>query len=171
MAVSPAAGPETLSAERLMRGMIKPPMAPATSPDRSGTPEASAMPRHSGTATRNTTIPDGMSYFACASRDPVASGVAAGVGGVISGEAISALVGVMLVLNRIQTQGHVTQCVATVLSRTETLTTLSSMTAGNRPKTGRNRSDLAEFGARPQSDTVPECGAGDLDLAVSPLRR
>ena len=36
-------------------------MIPAMTPEKGGAPEATAMPRHSGTATRNTTTPAGMS--------------------------------------------------------------------------------------------------------------
>ena len=55
--VSPAAGPVTESAERLMKGTTSPPAMPATSPDTGGTPHATAIPRQSGSATRKTTRP------------------------------------------------------------------------------------------------------------------
>jgi hypothetical protein len=35
-----------------------PPMIPANNPDTNGAPEASAIPRQSGSATKNTTRPD-----------------------------------------------------------------------------------------------------------------
>ena len=57
MEIKPAAGPDTESGERLISGTTMPPTIPATSPLRGDTPLAIAMPRHSGNATRNTTIP------------------------------------------------------------------------------------------------------------------
>ena len=57
MEISPAAGPDTESGERLTSGTMMPPTIPATIPVIGGTPLAMAMPRHSGNATRNTTIP------------------------------------------------------------------------------------------------------------------
>ena len=59
MAVSPAAGPETEIFELLMRPTTIPPTIPAMTPDKGGAPDASAIPRHSGNATRNTTKPEG----------------------------------------------------------------------------------------------------------------
>jgi hypothetical protein len=41
-------------------------MIPAMIPERSGAPEASAMPRHKGSATRKTTNPEGRSREAVA---------------------------------------------------------------------------------------------------------
>ena len=61
--VRPAAGPVTDSGERLIRGTTRPPTTPATSPDTGGTPHAMAMPRHSGSATRKTTMPATASSF------------------------------------------------------------------------------------------------------------
>ena len=61
IAVSPAAGPETLRWELLNEPTIIPPTTPAMIPANGGAPEASAMPRHSGKATRNTTSPEGKS--------------------------------------------------------------------------------------------------------------
>jgi hypothetical protein len=40
-----------------------PPTIPAMIPEKSGAPDASAIPRHSGTATKNTTILAGRSLF------------------------------------------------------------------------------------------------------------
>ncbi len=52
---SPAAGPLTPRAEPLAAPTTMPPTMPAIRPEASGAPDASAMPRHSGTATRKTT--------------------------------------------------------------------------------------------------------------------
>ena len=60
-AARPAAGPHTESWARLISGTTRPPTMPATRPAMGGAPDASAMPRHSGTATRNTTRPAGAS--------------------------------------------------------------------------------------------------------------
>ena len=57
IAVSPAAGPETDSCEPLARETTRPPTMPVIRPDSGGAPEAIAIPRHSGIATKNTTIP------------------------------------------------------------------------------------------------------------------
>ena len=57
-AVKPAAGPATLICEPLSAPTKIPPTMPAIMPERIGAPEANAMPRHSGKATRNTTVPD-----------------------------------------------------------------------------------------------------------------
>jgi hypothetical protein len=46
-----------------MKPMIIPPMIPETIPDINGAPEANAIPRHNGNATRNTTSPAGISVF------------------------------------------------------------------------------------------------------------
>ncbi len=48
-------GPLTLVCEPLSRPTMIPPMMPETMPANSGAPEAIAMPRQSGRATRNTT--------------------------------------------------------------------------------------------------------------------
>ena len=55
--VSPAAGPETLSGEPLSRETIKPPIMPDKMPVYNGAPEASAIPRHRGSATKKTVNP------------------------------------------------------------------------------------------------------------------
>ena len=56
-AVIPAAGPLTLTCDPLNIPTRMPPMTPARMPDSSGTPDASAIPRHKGSATRKTTRP------------------------------------------------------------------------------------------------------------------
>ena len=42
---------------------IMPPIMPVTIPANKGAPEAIAIPKHSGNATKNTTKPEGISYF------------------------------------------------------------------------------------------------------------
>ncbi len=59
--VSPAAGPETESSEPENNETMTPPITPAMIPENNGAPDASAIPRQSGNATRNTTMPAGMS--------------------------------------------------------------------------------------------------------------
>lgn len=61
MAVKPAAGPETLICDRLMVPTTIPPTTPAIIPESGGAPEANAIPKHSGRATKKTTKPDGKS--------------------------------------------------------------------------------------------------------------
>src|SRR5918993_4808015 len=61
MAVRPAAGPLTISGEALSDPTTTPPTTPEMMPANNGAPEASAIPRHSGTATRNTTSEAGRS--------------------------------------------------------------------------------------------------------------
>ena len=56
IAVSPAAGPLTLNCDLLISVTTTPPMIPASKPEYIGTPEASAMPKQSGNATKNTVI-------------------------------------------------------------------------------------------------------------------
>lgn len=58
IAAKPAAGPETLMCEVLSEPITMPPTMPANTPDNGGAPEASAMPRHNGRATRKTTSPE-----------------------------------------------------------------------------------------------------------------
>ena len=60
----PAAGPLTPNAEPLNDPTTIPPTIPAMIPENRGAPEASAIPRHNGTATKNTTILAGTSYLA-----------------------------------------------------------------------------------------------------------
>jgi hypothetical protein len=55
MAVSPAAGPLTLSEDPLKKPTTKPPTIPEMRPAMGEAPDATAMPRQSGRATRNTT--------------------------------------------------------------------------------------------------------------------
>jgi hypothetical protein len=69
MTASPAAGPLTPSGEPLAMPTTMPPTTPAMSPDRRGAPEARAMPRQSGTATRNTTMDAGTSWRSRAASD------------------------------------------------------------------------------------------------------
>jgi hypothetical protein len=57
----PAAGPLTLTDDPDKAATTKPPMMPEMMPEKSGAPEASAMPRQSGKATRKTTRPAGTS--------------------------------------------------------------------------------------------------------------
>ena len=59
MAVRPAAGPETEILELLIRPTTIPPTIPAMTPDNGGAPDANAIPRQRGSATRNTTKPEG----------------------------------------------------------------------------------------------------------------
>ena len=63
MTVKPAAGPETLSCEPLAHATTRPPIMPAIIPEKSGAPDARAIPRQSGSATRKTPILAGMSYL------------------------------------------------------------------------------------------------------------
>ena len=74
MATKPAAGPLTPSDELLNRVTIKPPTIPAMTPDIADAPEANAIPKHKGIATRNTTKPDGMSVFQCLASLKIVSG-------------------------------------------------------------------------------------------------
>ena len=61
MVVSPAAGPETERADVLIAPTTRPPTMPATRPAIKGAPDASATPRHSGSATSATTMDAGTS--------------------------------------------------------------------------------------------------------------
>jgi hypothetical protein len=45
--------------ELLIAPTTIPPTIPARIPDKGGAPDASAMPKHNGNATKNTTRPDG----------------------------------------------------------------------------------------------------------------
>ena len=63
MAASPAAGPLTPILEPLRLPTTMPPTMPAIKPENSGAPLASAIPRQSGRATKNTTILAGMSVL------------------------------------------------------------------------------------------------------------
>lgn len=56
-----AAGPLTLVPDLLKYPIITPPIIPEIKPDIKGAPLASAIPKHRGSATKNTTIPAGIS--------------------------------------------------------------------------------------------------------------
>jgi hypothetical protein len=58
---SPAAGPETPRGEPLIIPTTTPPTIPAIIPENIGAPEASAIPKHKGRATKKTTNPAGRS--------------------------------------------------------------------------------------------------------------
>src|SRR5687767_11627024 len=62
MVLRPAAGPLTLNCEPLKLATIIPPTIPLIIPENGGAPDARAIPKHSGRATRNTTIEEGKSY-------------------------------------------------------------------------------------------------------------
>jgi len=59
----PAAGPLTPRGDPLRAPTTMPPTIPAMMPENNGAPDARAIPKHNGTATRNTTILAGMSYL------------------------------------------------------------------------------------------------------------
>jgi hypothetical protein len=61
MAAKPAAGPLTPTDDLLIDPTTTPPTIPAIRPEKSGAPLASAIPKHSGNATKNTTILEGRS--------------------------------------------------------------------------------------------------------------
>lgn len=61
----PAAGPLTPNDELLSAPTTIPPTIPAIIPENNGAPLASAIPKHSGIATKNTTILAGMSCLTC----------------------------------------------------------------------------------------------------------
>jgi len=63
MAVSPAAGPETLMWEFDKYPTTIPPIIPDIIPENKGAPEAIAIPKHKGKATKKTTKPEEKSYF------------------------------------------------------------------------------------------------------------
>ena len=63
MTARPAAGPLTPSADPDAAPTTVPPTMPAMMPEKSGAPDASAIPRQSGVATRNTTTLAGRSAF------------------------------------------------------------------------------------------------------------
>ena len=64
----PAAGPLTPNGEPLANPTTIPPTIPAIIPANKGAPEASAIPKHKGTATKNTTILAGKSFLMCLNR-------------------------------------------------------------------------------------------------------
>lgn len=61
--VNPAAGPLTLSEDPEIVATTMPPIIPVNNPANNGAPEAIAIPKHSGNATKNTTTLAGKSYF------------------------------------------------------------------------------------------------------------
>ena len=61
IAVNPAAGPETLTWESEILPTTMPPTMPAIIPENNGAPDAIAIPKHKGSAIRNTTKPDELS--------------------------------------------------------------------------------------------------------------
>ena len=63
MAIKPAAGPETLTLEWLRKPTTIPPMIPEIIPAKGGAPEATAIPRQRGNATKKTTSPESESVF------------------------------------------------------------------------------------------------------------
>ncbi len=63
IAVRPAAGPETEIFELLIVPTTKPPTIPAMIPDNGGAPDANAIPKQRGSATKNTTSPEGKFSF------------------------------------------------------------------------------------------------------------
>lgn len=65
IAVKPAAGPLTLTLELLSDPTMMPPTIPEIIPENKGAPDANAMPRHKGSATKKTTKPEGRSDFMC----------------------------------------------------------------------------------------------------------
>ena len=68
IAVNPAAGPETLIWDLLKYPTTIPPMTPAIIPENKGAPEAIAIPKHNGSATKKTTKPDAKSDLRLAKR-------------------------------------------------------------------------------------------------------
>ena len=63
IAVKPAAGPLTLKFDLLNEPITIPPTIPEIKPENNGAPEASAIPKHKGSAIKNTTNPDDKSDF------------------------------------------------------------------------------------------------------------
>ena len=63
MVDKPAAGPDTLKGDLLIRDTTTPPIIPEIIPADKGAPEANAIPRQSGSATKNTDKPAGKSCF------------------------------------------------------------------------------------------------------------
>src|SRR6476620_7588268 len=60
---NPAAGPDTANADPLISETTIPPITPDRIPEYNGAPEASAIPKQRGSATKNTERPAGKSYF------------------------------------------------------------------------------------------------------------
>ena len=65
IATKPAAGPLTPSDELLNSVTTKPPTIPAITPESAGAPDARAIPKHRGMATKKTIKPEGTSVFQC----------------------------------------------------------------------------------------------------------
>ena len=65
---NPAAGPDTANCEPLISETTIPPITPEKIPEYNGAPEASAIPKQSGRATKKTERPAGKSYFIQISR-------------------------------------------------------------------------------------------------------
>ena len=63
---NPAAGPLTPKGDPLSVPTTIPPTMPAMIPEKRGAPEAKAIPRHNGTATKNTIRDAGRSLLICA---------------------------------------------------------------------------------------------------------
>lgn len=68
IAVRPAAGPETLMLDVLKYPTTIPPTIPAIIPENNGAPEAIAIPKQRGKATKKTTNPDAKSDLRLAKR-------------------------------------------------------------------------------------------------------
>ena len=68
IAVKPAAGPDTLKWELLKYPTTIPPIIPEIIPENRGAPEAKAIPKHNGKATRKTTKPEAKSDLRFAKR-------------------------------------------------------------------------------------------------------
>ena len=63
MTASPAVGPLMPRADPLNGATIIPLIMPAINPENKGAPDASAIPKDNGIATRKTAMPAGKSYF------------------------------------------------------------------------------------------------------------
>jgi hypothetical protein len=63
IAIKPAAGPETLKLELDKKPTTTPPITPVIIPAKGGAPDATAIPKHKGNATKKTTRPDNVSVF------------------------------------------------------------------------------------------------------------
>ncbi|MNQ45408.1 hypothetical protein D3C85_591900 [compost metagenome] len=68
IAVKPAAGPDTLICDWLKQPTTIPPITPAIIPENKGAPEAIAIPKHNGRATKKTTKPEAKSDLRLAKR-------------------------------------------------------------------------------------------------------
>ena len=68
IAVKPAAGPDTLKCEVLKYPTTIPPTIPEIIPENKGAPEAKAIPKQRGSATKKTTKPDAKSVLKSAKR-------------------------------------------------------------------------------------------------------